>query len=98
MMPELYRSGSLVLFVWSNEGVPTEPIHVHICYKDGRHNSDKFWLSKDGYFVPDKGNSVIKQRVAQNVLTSFIAGGGVSKLEEQWKRSFGSSSIRYFDE
>lgn len=97
MMPELFRNGSLSIFIWSNEGVPLEPIHIHIGYGDASNDSDKFWLSKDGYFVPDKSNKCIKQKVAQKLIDSFILVGGIGNLTEMWISKFGVDNVCYFD-
>ncbi len=95
-MPVLFRSGSLVIYYWSNEGIPTESVHVHVSYNGEPNTADKFWLSKDGYFVPDKKNKCIKQRTAYRVLDSFISTGGIANLIEAWRCRFGD--IRYFDD
>ncbi len=95
-MPVLFRSGSLVIYYWSNEGIPTEPVHVHISYNGEPSTADKFWLSKDGYFVPDKKNKNIKQKIASRMLDSFISTGGIDNLVEAWRERF--HDVRYFDE
>lgn len=40
-MPKLFRHGSMILYFWSNESKPTEPIHVHISYKTQTPDADK---------------------------------------------------------
>lgn len=32
-MPQIFKFGSYIIFLWSNENKPTEPIHVHIAEK-----------------------------------------------------------------
>ena len=29
-MPQIFKFGGYIIFFWSNENKPTEPIHVHI--------------------------------------------------------------------
>ena len=29
-MPQIFRIGSYIVYIWSDEGLPTEPIHVHV--------------------------------------------------------------------
>lgn len=29
-MPQIFRIGSYIVYFWSNEGIPLEPVHVHI--------------------------------------------------------------------
>lgn len=40
-MPEVFRSGSLKFFFYSNEGDPREPIHIHV---RGPGANAKIWL------------------------------------------------------
>ena len=29
-MPQIFKIGSFWVYFWSNEGVPLEPVHVHV--------------------------------------------------------------------
>lgn len=40
-MPEVFRSGNLKFFFYSNEGDPREPIHIHV---RGQGANAKIWL------------------------------------------------------
>lgn len=46
-MPQLYRFGAYLLYFWVNEGMPAEPIHVHVSEKRP---------SNDGTIVNDINN------------------------------------------
>ena len=37
-MPQLFKIGRFIVYFWSNEGMPGEPIHVHIA--EGRPSAD----------------------------------------------------------
>ena len=37
-MPQIFRIGTYTVYFWSNEGVPLEPIHVHIA--EGRASAN----------------------------------------------------------
>jgi len=47
-MPQLFKIGRFVVYFWSNEGFPEEPVHVHVA--EGRPSADatKFWLTRNG--------------------------------------------------
>jgi len=29
-MPQIFRIGAYIVYFWSDEGLPTEPVHVHV--------------------------------------------------------------------
>lgn len=47
-MPQIFKFGGYIIFFWSNENRPTEPIHVHIAENNPRANSTKVWITKRG--------------------------------------------------
>lgn len=47
-MPQIFKFGGYIIFFWSNENKPTEPVHVHIAKHDPRANSTKVWITKKG--------------------------------------------------
>jgi hypothetical protein len=40
-MPQLFRIGPYVIYFWSNENYPIEPIHVHNCRGNSCQKCDK---------------------------------------------------------
>ena len=47
-MPQLYRIGSYIIYFWSNENMPLEPIHVHISEGKANANATKIWITSTG--------------------------------------------------
>ena len=47
-MPQIFRIGKYIIFFWSNENKPLEPIHVHIAEGKPSENSTKVWITEDG--------------------------------------------------
>lgn len=47
-MPQIFKFGGYIIFFWSNENKPTEPIHVHIAEHNPGANSTKVWITKRG--------------------------------------------------
>lgn len=44
-MPQLFRIGPYIVYFWSNEGIPQEPVHVHIVDGKPTANATKFWIT-----------------------------------------------------
>jgi hypothetical protein len=67
-MPVVFREGGLRYFFFSNEGLPPEPIHVHV---KGRGNDAKVWLEPEisvaeSYGFNSRELSTILGTVARN--------------------------------
>lgn len=43
-MPQIFKVGSYLIYFWSNENKPLEPIHVHVSENFPSENATK-WLS-----------------------------------------------------
>lgn len=46
-MPQLFRIGSYIIYYWVNEGVPLEPVHVHVSDGKPSENGTKIWITKN---------------------------------------------------
>ena len=47
-MPSLFRLFGYVVFFWSNEGNPLEPVHVHVAKGTPNANATKIWITEAG--------------------------------------------------
>lgn len=47
-MPQIFRIGPYIVYFWSNEGMPLEPIHVHIAQGRASGNATKIWITSTG--------------------------------------------------
>ena len=66
-MPQVFKMGPYLVYFWSNENEPLEPVHVHISQGVPSRNSTKVWLTKNGgALLADKwlGNSI--ERASQH--------------------------------
>lgn len=45
-MPQIFKIGGYIVYIWSDEGCPTEPVHVHISREDLQIMLQKFGLQK----------------------------------------------------
>ena len=44
-MPRVFKIGAYLVYFWSNEGDPLEPIHVHIAEGVPSECTTKVWLT-----------------------------------------------------
>lgn len=67
-MPQIFRIGSYIIYIWSNEGLPTEPIHVHISEGTPSRNATKVWITKNKKCLLANNNSKIPRHVLNDIL------------------------------
>ena len=91
-MPQLYRIGSYIIFFWSNENMPLEPIHVHISEGKASANATKIWITSTGKAILSHNSSNIKMQILRKLIRFIEADS--EEIEEQWIEHFGE--IRYF--
>ncbi len=58
-MPTIFRIGRYVVYFWTNEGEPREPIHVHVALGHAEPNATKIWITREGKAVLANNNSRI---------------------------------------
>ena len=56
-MPQIFRIGSYIVYFWSNENDPLEPVHVHIAEGRASANATKVWLTSSGKTLLCNNNS-----------------------------------------
>ena len=47
-MPQVFRMGSYLVYFWSDECNPLEPVHVHVSAGEPTRDATKIWLTKAG--------------------------------------------------
>lgn len=56
-MPQVFRISGFLVYFWSNEGDPLEPVHFHVTDGAPSQNATKVWMTKSGHcLLCDKGN------------------------------------------
>lgn len=91
-MPQLLRIGSYVLYFWSNELEPLEPVHVHIAEGKATSNATKIWITSSGKALICNNNSLIPDRVLHRLLRVVEANS--AEFVRAWLEHFGE--ISYF--
>ncbi len=91
-MPQLFRIGSYILYFWSNENDPLEPIHVHIAEGRASANATKIWITSTGKAILANNMSGIPDRILRRMIRFIEANSGY--IKEQWIDHFGE--IKYY--
>lgn len=87
-MPTINSYLGYNIYIWTNEGNPVEPIHVHVWYTYVRH-ADKFWLTKDGRVLPSSKNKMLSKRDAAKII-SYLSDTDIQEsIKAEWVRCFG---------
>lgn len=47
-MPQIFRIGSSIVYFWSNESNPLEPVYIHIVEEKATVNGTKVWIIGSG--------------------------------------------------
>ena len=91
-MPQIFRIGSYIVYFWSNESEPLEPIHVHVAEGKAIANATKIWITSTGKAILCNNNSKIPEKILKNIIRIIEANS--ESINEQWIEHVGE--IRYF--
>ena len=91
-MPQIFRIGPYLIYFWTNEGGPLEPVHVHISEGIPSSNATKVWITKTGKCLLANNNSKIPTKTLRVVLSILEARSG--EIIEKWVDYFGQP--KYF--
>ena len=91
-MPQLLRIGTYIVYFWSNENDPLEPVNVHIAEGRATSNATKIWITARGKTVLCNNNSKIPERILKKMMRIIEANS--ESILEAWTEHFGE--IRYY--
>lgn len=91
-MPQLLRIGPYILYFWSNEMDPLEPVHVHIAEGNATANATKIWITSSGKALFCNNNSHIPERILRRLMRIIEANS--AEFVQAWKEHFGE--VRYY--
>lgn len=86
-MPQIFRIGSYIVYFWSNENNPLEPVHVHIAEGKATANATKIWITSSGKALLCNNNSRIPQKTLSNIIRYIEANSGI--IINKWYAQFG---------
>ena len=91
-MPQIFRIGSYIIYFWSNENNPLEPIHVHIAEGKATANATKVWITSSGKALLCNNNSRISSKMLNNIMRYIEANS--KTIINKWYSQFGE--IRFY--
>lgn len=91
-MPQIFRIGPYVIYFWSNENDPLEPIHVHVAEGTVAGNATKIWITRSGKALVCNNNSQIPAKVLGRI-RQFVEANS-EEIVSKWVEHFGG--ISYF--
>ncbi len=91
-MPQIFRIGSYIVYFWSNESDPLEPVHVHIAEGRATANGTKVWITSSGKALLCNNVARIPQNILRNLIRMIEANSSI--IINRWYAQFGE--IRYF--
>ncbi len=86
-MPQVFKIGPYIVYFWSNENEPLEPIHVHVAEGRATANATKIWITSTGKAVVCNNSSQIPDRILHGIVR--IIEGNSQQIIEQWVEHFG---------
>lgn len=93
-MPKLMEILGYIIYFWSNEGQPSEPLHVHIA-KIPNNNGTKIWIKSNGDIKVEHNKSKIPAKDLKK-LTKTISDYH-KEIEQKWKEFFKTDKVTYID-
>ena len=91
-MPQLFRIGEFIVYFWSNEGMPAEPVHVHIARGDPTSFATKVWITQDGRALLCNNLSSIPKYELRLILRAIEANSG--RIVKKWAEHF--ENVRFY--
>lgn len=75
-MPRIFKIGGYLVYFWSNENSPLEPVHVHVSKGIPSEGTTKIWITRSGK------RSLVRKRIKRS---------RAGRCSEWFERSRGSS-------
>ena len=91
-MPQIFRIGSYIVYFWSNENDPLEPVHVHIAEGRATANATKIWITSSGKALLCNNNSNISSNELRKLIRVIEANSKL--IIDKWYAHFGQ--IRFY--
>lgn len=91
-MPQIFRVGPYIIYFWSNENEPLEPVHVHMATGRPSANGTKVWITSKGKALLCNNNAKIPPAMLRLLLRVIEANS--EEIIGKWLAHFGQ--ISYF--
>ena len=91
-MPRIFNIDNWIVFFCSGEGVPLEPVHVHVSLKTPKAGATKIWITRCGGCLLANNDSNIPAPVLRSLME--IIETRKFEIIAKWKEYFGD--IAYY--
>ncbi|MBO5639624.1 MAG: DUF4160 domain-containing protein [Oscillospiraceae bacterium] len=91
-MPQIFRIGPYIVYFWSNENNPLEPVHVHVAEGRASANATKLWITRSRKVILCNNNSKIPDLTLRRIMR--VIEGNTDYIVERWQDQFGE--ITYY--
>ena len=90
-MPKVFDAGPYTIYFWVAEGVPLEPVHVHVTEGIPAPDDTKFWITESGgsILAHNKGN-IARTRLKE---LQAIIESQHRLIVNKWKSTFNQISF-----
>lgn len=89
-MPQLFKFGNYVIYFWSNENMPAEPVYVHVNEKRPSQNGTKIWITRSRHTVIDHNASKIPTAKLRMICRYIEANA--DEVIDEWEKHFGEAN------
>ena len=89
-MPQLLRIGPYIIYFWSNESEPLEPVHVHITEGKAQKDATKIWITSSGKALLCNNKSRIPDHILNKLVR--IVEANSAEFINAWREHFGEIS------
>lgn len=91
-MPQLFRIGGYLVYFWSDESKPLEPVHVHVTKGKPTKDATKIWITQDGHALLCHNKSKIPAHTLSELKRVIEANSHM--IIQSWFEHF--QAIRYY--
>lgn len=91
-MPQIFKIGAYIVYFWSNENTPLEPIHIHVNKGTPSPHATKIWITKSGKCLLCHNYSKIPQKNLRDIMA--IVEARSKDIMSKWYSFFGN--ITYY--
>ena len=88
-MPQILRIGPYIIYFWSNENAPLEPVHVHIAEGRATANATKIWITSTGKALLCNNNAQIPERILNRLIR--VVESNTAEIADLWLEHLESS-------
>ena len=81
-MPQIFKIGPYIVYFWSNENDPLEPVHVHIAEGRASANATKLWITSTGKALLCNNNSDIDGQILRRI--SRVIEANSKEIVDAW--------------